>query len=62
MYVQQNIFEKSLIEVGSSHLYASFESKLVNYSRHNVFEKCLKLVKSLFSKENVVDFGSLPNV
>ena len=37
--VQQNIFEQTLIEVGSLNLYASFgisASKLVNYSRRSV--------------------------
>ena len=56
IHAQQNIFEKNLIEVGSSHLYASFASKFVNYSRHSESEKCLKTVKSLYSKEDVVNF------
>ena len=56
---QQNIFEKTLIEVGSSHLYASFDTFCVQIHQFLevqwVLEKCLKSVKSLFSKENYVD-------
>ena len=60
VHVQQTIFEKSLIEVGSSHLYASFGTFCVQIGRlleaQWVFEKCMKTVKSLFSTENDVDF------
>ena len=60
VHVQQNIFEKSFIEVGSSHLYASFGTFCVQidqlFEAQWVFEKCMKTVKSLFSKENDVDF------
>ena len=58
--VQQDIFEKILVEDSSSHLYASFGTFCVQigqlFEAQWVFEKCLKLVKSLFSKENDVDF------
>ena len=58
--VQQNIFEKPLLEVCSSHLYASFGTFCVQiaqlFEAQWVFEKCMKTVKSLFSKENDVDF------
>ena len=50
--VQQDIFEKTLIAVGSSHLYASFGTFCVQIDKlceaQWVFEKCLKTVKSLF--------------
>ena len=53
-------FWKTLIEAGSSHLYSSFGTFCVQigqlFEAQWVFEKCLKTVKSLFSKENVVDF------
>ena len=56
----KTFFEKTLIEVGSSHLYASFGTFCVQigqfFEAQWVFEKCLKTVKSLFSKENEVDF------
>ena len=59
------LLKKTLREVGSSHLYASFGTFWVQigqlFEAQWVFEKCLKTVKSLFSKENVVDFGNLPN-
>ena len=43
-------------------LLAHFAHKSVNYSRHIEFLKYdLKHIKSLLSKENVVDFGILPN-
>ena len=56
-----HVREKTLIEVGSSHLYASFgTSSCVQISpfleAHWVLKKCLKTVKSLFSKENDGDF------
>ena len=58
-----NIFEKTFIEVGSSHLYASFGTFFVQIGQlfkvQRVLEKCLKSVKSLFLKENVVDFKFL---
>ena len=51
---------KMLIEVGSSHLYASFGTFCVQIGQFLeaqwVLEKCLKMVKSLFLKENDVDF------
>ena len=60
VHVQQNIFEKTLIDVGSSHFYASFGSFYVQigqlFEAQWVFEICMKTVKSLFSKENYVDF------
>ena len=43
-------FEKSIIEVRSSHFYASFGTFCAQ------IEKCMKTVKWLFSKENDVDF------
>ena len=44
-------------------LLAAFTLKSVNYLRHSVSLKlCLKFDKSLLSKENVVDFGILPNI
>ena len=58
--VQQNIFEKPSKEVGSSQLYASigtFCAQIGQFLEPQwVFRKCLKTVKSLFSKENDVDF------
>ena len=58
--VEQNIFEKTRIEVGSSHIYASFGIFCVQigqlFEAQWVFGKCMKTVKSLFSKENDVDF------
>ena len=60
VHVVQNIIEKTLIEVGSSHTYASFGTFCVQigqlFAAQWVFEKCMKTVKSLFSKENDVDF------
>ena len=60
VHVKQYIFEKTIIEVGSSYLYASFGTFCVHigkfFEAQWVFEKCLKTVKSLFSKENEVDF------
>ena len=60
IHVQQNIFEKILIEDGTSHLYASFGTFCVQIGQFLeaqwVFEKCFKTLKSLFSKENDVDF------
>ena len=55
IHVQQNIFVKTSIEVGSSHLYGSFGPFYVKI-RHFlgaqwVFEKCLKTVKSLFLRK-----------
>ena len=61
-----NIFKKSLIEVGSPHLYASFGTFCAQigqfFEAQWVFEVCLKINKSLSSKENVVDFGIFPNI
>ena len=52
IHVQQNIFGKTLIEGGSSHLYASFGTFCVQFGQFLetqwVFEKCLKTVKWLF--------------
>ena len=60
VHEQQNIFEKILIKVGSSHIYTSFGTFCVQigqlFEAQWVFEKCLKAVKSLFSKENAADF------
>ena len=64
--VQQNIFEKTLIEVGCSHLYASFGTFCVQigqlFAAQWIFETCLKFNKSLSWKENVDDFAIFPNV
>ena len=63
VHEQQNIFENTLIWVGSSHLYASFGTFCIQIGQFLeaqwVFEKCLKTVKSLFLKENEVDFETL---
>ena len=52
--------KKTLIEVGSSHIYASFGTFFVQigqlFRAKQVFDKCMKTVKSLFSKENDFDF------
>ena len=60
VHALQNIFEKTLIEVGSSHIYVSFGTFCVKigqlFEAQTVFEKCMKTVKSPFSKENYVDF------
>ena len=65
IHVKQYIFEKTVIEVGSSQLYASFGTFCVqvgqSFEAECVFKKCLKMVKSMFSKENVVDFELRPN-
>ena len=58
--VKQNIFEKTLIEAYIPSLYASFGTFCVEIGQ--LFEVCLKIDESLSSKENVVDFGILPNV
>ena len=59
MYIKI-FFEKNLIEVGSSHLYTSFGTFCVQigqlFEAEWVFENCRKTVKSLFLKENDVDF------
>ena len=61
-----NDSKKIFIEVCSPHLYASFGTFWVQivqlFEAEWVFEVCLKIDKSLLSKENVVDFGILPNV
>ena len=53
--LQQNIFEQSLIEVGSLHIYACFGTFCVQigqlFEAQGVFERCWKKVKSLFLKE-----------
>ena len=50
VHVQLNIFEKKLIEIGSSHLYTSFGIFCVQIGQFLeaqwVFEKCLKTAKS----------------
>ena len=58
-FINNEIFlKKTLLEVGSSHLYASFGTFCVQIDQFLesrwVFEKCLKTVKWLFLKENVV--------
>ena len=57
---KKNIFEKPFFGVGSSHLYASFGifcSQIDKFLEAQwAFEKCLKTVKLLFLKENVLDF------
>ena len=62
-HVQQNIFGKNLIKVGSSHLYASFGTFCSQighlFEGQWVFWLCLKIDKSLLSKQNVDDFGIL---
>ena len=54
------------MEVGTSHIYASFDTFCVQigqlFEAQSVFEICLKIDNWLSSKENVVDFGILPNV
>ena len=60
-FMYNKIFlKKTLIEFCSLHLYASFGTFCVQivqfFEAQWVFEKCLKTVKSLFSKENDVDF------
>ena len=60
VHAPQNIFEKTLIEDGSSNICASFGTFCIQIGQlleaQWVFEKCMKTVKSLFSKENAVDF------
>ena len=60
VHAPQNIFSKTLIEIGTSHIYASFCTFCVQigqlFGALWVFVKCMKTVKSLFSKENEVDF------
>ena len=62
-HVKQNIFEKTSY---SPNLYASFATFCAKigqiFEALWVFELCLKIDKSLLSKENVVDFGILPIV
>ena len=61
--LQQNIFEQSLIEVGSLHIYACFGTFCVQigqiFESQWAFEECLNIDKSLFSQENVADFDFL---
>ena len=47
----KNSLENILVKVGSPHLYASFGTLCVQ-----IGQKSLKMVKSLFLKENDVDF------
>ena len=55
--LQQYIFEKTLKENGSTHLYASFDTFCVHIGQLSETQWVfLKTVKSLFSKENVVNF------
>ena len=66
VHVQPKLFEKTLIEIGSPHLYPSFGTFCAQigqlFEAQWVFEICLKINKSLSSKENVVDFAILPIV
>ena len=66
VYVQPNMFEKTLIEVGSPHLCASFGTFCAQISQlfeaQCIFEICLKINKLLPSKENAGDFAILLNV
>ena len=60
-FMYNEIFlKKTLIEVGSSNLYASFGTFCVRighlFEAQRVFEKCMRTVKSLFLKENDADF------
>ena len=63
VHVQQNTFGKTLIEVCSPHLYASFDTSWTQISSlfesQWVFEVCLKIGKSLSSKENVVETSQI---
>ena len=60
VHAQHNIFEKTPVEAGSSHLCDSFGTFYVQigtlFEAQWVFDKCMKTVKSPFSKENDVDF------
>ena len=60
MYLQENIFEKTLTEVNISYLYASFGTFCVQigqfFEAQRVIEIFLKKLKSLFSKETDIDF------
>ena len=60
VHAKKNIFEKTLIEIDTSHLYASFGTFYVQigqlFEAEWVFENCKKTVKSLFLKESDVDF------
>ena len=51
--LQQNIFEQTLIEVGSLNIYASFDTFCIQISQclesQLAFEECLNIDKSLFS-------------
>ena len=63
-FMHHKIFKKTTyIEVGSSHIYASFGTFCVQigqlFEAQCVFEKCMKTVKSLFSKESDVFFELL---
>ena len=66
VYVQQNIFEKTHIEVCIPYIYASFGTFCAQigqlFEAQRVLEVCLEIDKSLSSKRNVVDFGIIPNV
>ena len=66
IHVEQNIFEKTPIEVCSPYLYASFGTFCdqidQSFEAEWVFEVRLEIDKSLWSKENVFDFGILTNV
>ena len=57
---------KTVIEVCSPHLYASFgtfNAKIgQSFEAQWVFEEGLKIDKKMSSKEKLVDFGILPNV
>ena len=60
VHAPQSILEKTHIDVGSSHICASFGTFCVQigqlFEAQWVCEKCMKTVKSMFSKENDVDF------
>ena len=64
--VQQNIFEKTLIEVGSSHLYASFGTFCVQigqlFEAQGVYEKCMKNSKIAVFEGKWRRFRILPKV
>ena len=61
---QQNIFVKILMKIDSSYFYASFGTFCVQigklFEAQWVFEKCLNIDKSSFTKESVTDFEIMP--
>ena len=56
----------TVVELCSPHLCASFGTLFIQigqlFESQRVFEVCLKKDKSLSSKQNVINFGILPNV